>query len=116
MISWLLAIIARQKTIALAMMCIICPCAGCSNLTVAQRNPAEETFHTQSAFVSADSDHDGQLTWSEFKEFLTRTLLKHNTNAWNTLSAQEQEALFFSWFLARDRGAKGFLTLADWLR
>lgn len=112
--SWLFTM-ARQKTTCVVLICVLCPCAGCSTFTDVQRNSVKETLQTQSAFASADSDHDGQLTWSEFRLFMEKILLKYNANAWRTLSAREQEAVLFSWFLTRDHGAKGFLTLTDWL-
>lgn len=113
--SWFFTM-ARQKTTTVVLICVLCPCSGCSTLTDVQRNSVRETLQTQSAFASADSDHNGQLTWSEFRLFMEKILLKYDATAWRTLSAREQETVLFSWFLARDQGAKGFLTLTDWLR
>ncbi|MEN3175839.1 hypothetical protein ABDK75_07520 [Gluconobacter sp. OJA] len=87
--------------------------------TVNAKSPDKcpETVVQKSGFASLDADHDGRLSWPEFRialETIIRCKNGIHAREFKALPEPQQESILLYFFFAMDPHQKGFVSESNW--
>ena len=71
----------------------------------------------KSGFASLDADHDGRLSWPEFRialETIIRCKSGIDAREFKALPEPQQESILLYFFFAMDPQQKGFVSESNW--
>ncbi|MCG4261947.1 MULTISPECIES: EF-hand domain-containing protein [Acetobacteraceae] len=79
--------------------------------------PVDDGRQRREAFLEADTNHDGRLSWAEFRTAVRRILARRDdfeARGFRELGETTQDELLKERFHKMDSGGKGYLTFEDW--
>ncbi|MBV1838300.1 EF-hand domain-containing protein [Acetobacter estunensis] len=89
--------------------------SGCS--AAPKPGSSEELAERQSTFEKVDANHDGHISWDEFRVGVTAILEKENSwraAGFRTMFPGQQQSILRSNFDKMDTGHKGYLVFSEW--